>query len=509
MRGMGDAPPRSRAKRSSSAGTASTRRLPRIITRQVGRVGDRSFPTTGVLETIAMSSATAKAFVRGLTVALVVWMSLARAEPASGAEKAIWGPVRMPDGSSAFPTYRALGVDVFQIFLDFSKAAPTRPARQGDPADPAYRWPAELDEAVREGRRHGIAVAILVWRSPGWANGGRSPIWVPDPRAFSEFVAAASRRYGSVRRWMIWGEPNKDHSFQPNRRDSPEGPRAYASLLDAAYRGLKRVSRRNVVIGGMTWTGGYVKPAHFLRFLRLPNGRRPRLDWFGHNPFPFRWLDLRGLTQPGGYRDFSDLDVFIPEVRRAFTRRCGRRVCGGRTRLWLSEFTIQSDHGSHSFSEYVSRPDQAKWLARAYRIADRLPSVAGLGWATLLDQPPGPLSANWGLMTFDARPKPSYAAFQRAPSRRLRPRVAVRGRLARSDLATRGLSVRVRPRISGHALAEIRTSRGRLMHRTRARVRAGRAATLRLRPGGLRRGNYSLEVSAPRGERVFRSFSVR
>ena len=54
---------------------------------------------------------------------------------------------------------------------------------------------------------------------------------------------------------MIWGEPNRVAVFQPHRADSKTGARAYATLLDAAYGALKSVSRRNIVIGGMSYPG--------------------------------------------------------------------------------------------------------------------------------------------------------------------------------------------------------------------------------------------------------------
>jgi hypothetical protein len=345
-----------------------------------------------------------------LMAAIVAGLTAA-ATPAAATEKAIWGPLRMPDGSNAFQLYQRLGVDTFQIQLDFAKAAPAQPTEPRNPNDPAYRWPNELDDAINQASQRGIRVAILVNRAPSWANHGNGPTWVPQPKHFAAFVAAASRRYPSVRRWMIWGEPNKSQRFQPAGPSAGAAPRAYARVLDAAYGALKGVSRRNVVIGGMTWTGGEVKPAQFLSWLKLPSGRRPRLDWYGHNPFPFRFPRLRSALLPGGWRDISDVDVFAREVARAFP---------GRPKLWLSEFTIQSGNSSNIFQLSVSRKQQARWLAAAYRIAGRVHAVSGLGWIGLLDQPPAPGSSNWGLMTHDGTPKPALSAFRRAlrPPRR-------------------------------------------------------------------------------------------
>jgi hypothetical protein len=320
--------------------------------------------------------------------------------------KAIWGPVEMPGGGSAFPIYERLGVDVFQIQLRWADAAPMRPASPTDPHDPAYRWPAEVGEAVQEGRAHGIETAILVTTAPGWSNGGRAQIHAPeDPGDFADFLRAAAARYPTVHLWMVWGEPNRRDRFLPNRPGSPIGPRRYALLLDAAYGALKAASPQNVVIGGMTFTGGAVRPPDFIRWMRLPSGRPPRLDWYGHNPYPFRFPDQANQPRPGGWRDLSDLDTLAAEVDRAY------RPLGIEPKLWLSEFTVQSGEDSRYFAFHVSAGEQAEWLRAGYAAARDAGDVAGLGWFTLLDQPPGSESAEWGLMTSRGRPKPAYRAY--------------------------------------------------------------------------------------------------
>ena len=420
--------------------------------------------------------------------------------PATAAEKAIWGPLTVPGGGSAFPVYRDLGVDTLQLHLDWSSTAPTRPANPGNPSDPAYRWPPDIDRAIAEARASGIQVALLVSRSPSWANGGRSPIVAPDPAQYASFVAAASRRYSTVRRWMVWGEPDRDDRFQPNAPGSPAGPRAYAQILDAAYGALKSVSSGNIVIGGMTWTGGTVKPAAFLNFLRLPNGRRPRLDWYGHNPFPFRFPNLRETHIEGGWRDMSDMDLFTDELRRAY---------GPGVRFWLSEFTVLSDKPSREFEASVTRQGQAQWLAASYEIADSLPSVAGLGWLTLADEPEAPGSSYWGLLTSAGARKPSYGAFRAAPAVRFRPGVRAARRVRRKTFARRGLRVLVRPKADGTVSAELRTRRGRRVSRRAGRATAGRLKRLGLRRRRLARGRYTLIVRAPRGESVRRTVRVR
>ena len=434
--------------------------------------------------------------------AVLVSGALAVASPAPAAEKAIWGPLQTPSGVSAFPMYRRLGVDTFQLALEWRSIAPTRPSRPTDPADPAYRWPADVDTALRESR--GINVALLVQASPAWANGGRSKIYAPAPRAYADFLVAASRRYPAVRRWMIWGEPNRADRFNAGGNYAQTAPRAYARVLDSAYGALKRVSRRNKVIGGMTWTGGDIKPAPFLRRMRLPNGRPPRLDWFGHNPFPFRRPNLKEVPVANGWRDMSDTDTLIREVRRTY------RPLRRKPRLWLSEFTVLSDKGSRDFELFFSRRTQALWLRDAYRIANRLPAVAGLGWLSLTDEPEARGSSNWGLLTASGARKPAFFAYRAAPSRRFRPSVRAPRRVSRARLGRSRVVIRVRPRIRGRVRAILVTSRGRVVARGRRVLRSGRFGKIRLRRAGRpARGRVRLVVDAHRGERVTKVVTAR
>ena len=431
----------------------------------------------------------------------VVLLAAATA-PAPAAEKALWGPATLPDGSSAFGLYEELGVDTLQFTLSWADAAPARPAAPDDPGDPAYRWPAALSAAATEAARRGIRLSLLVSGTPSWANGGRAAIWRPDrAQDLGDFLTAAARRYPAVRRWMVWGEPNRDDRFQPNARNSAVGPRAYAILLDNAYAALKRADRRNIVIGANTWTSGTVRSPTFLRRMRLPNGRPPRLDWLGHNPFPFRFPNLANRPLAGGYRDISDVDTMSGEARRIYRRLVP---------LWLSEYTIQSDHGSAVFASYVSRAVQARYLTAGFRLVDDVgPAVAGLGWVGLLDEPEAPGSANWGLLTYDLQRKPAFAAMRRAPSERLRPALTAPPAISRSALRSpAGLKVAVTPRATGAVVVELRRGAS-VRARVRLGGRAGRRVTARLRVASATPGRHVVSVRAARGATVRRAVRVR
>jgi hypothetical protein len=328
-------------------------------------------------------------------------------------KKAIWGPTQV-DGVSQFPIYNDLGVGIYQMSVAWDAVASRRPRRPTDPHDTAYRWPPEVGFAIREARRYGMRVALLLGGTPRWANGGRPPAWAPRrPDDFADFATAASRRYPRVRLWQIWGEPSRQDNFRPLPRFESTGPRRYARLLDAAYSALKRRNRRNLVIGGNTFTTGDVSPQQFIRGLRMPGGRPPRMDLYGHNPFTRRGPDLRKPPLGHGYADFSDLDT----LARWIDRNLGWP--GRRIRLFLSEFTVPTDHANHEFNFWVTREVQARWLRTALRITRSWSRIYALGWFALYDEPPnGPNGTHAddvhrGLLDWRGNRKPAYHAFKR------------------------------------------------------------------------------------------------
>lgn len=342
---------------------------------------------------------------------------------ASGAitpKKSMWGPIEV-GGRSQFPIYADLGVGIYHANLRWAAVAETRPRRPRDPADPAYRWPPEIDQAVAEGARHGIRVSLLVMHSPGWANGGRAPRWAPTrPQDFADFLTAAARRYPRVRHWMVWGEPTKSENFQPLSPDggrrlrgsARRGPRVYAQMLDRSYVALKRVNRRNLVIGGNTYTIGTVSPRRWIEALRLPSGRPPRMDLYGHNPFSVRRPRLSEPPLGRGFADFGDLDTLARWLDRDLR---GARPRGGRLRIFISEFSLPTDHENHEFNFFVSRPTQAARLREALRATRRWSRIYTFGYLGLYDDPlrDDGRQVERGLIDRDGRHKPGYDAFKR------------------------------------------------------------------------------------------------
>jgi hypothetical protein len=132
------------------------------------------------------------------------------------------------------------------------------------------------------------------------------------------------------------------------------------------------------------------------------------MDLLNHNPAEARFPNLRNTPIPDGFGGLSDIDSLHKDLAKIY----GKPV----PKLWLSEYTVVS-HQRQYGGPFLSRAEQARWLSNAYAIAGSQKYVAGLGWFTLLDQPPGPEEGirNWGLMLTDGVRKPSFFAYAAVP----------------------------------------------------------------------------------------------
>jgi hypothetical protein len=338
---------------------------------------------------------------------LAVVLMLSASASAASPKKSIWGPA-IVNGQSQFPIYQDLGVGLYQYGIGWGNVSPTRPANVSDPNDPAYQWPADLDFAVAEAAKYGMQVSITLTQSPPWANGGRGPFFSPDPALFAEWATAAARRYPSVNLWMIWGEPSINTHFEPFSTKTT--PRRYAQILDASYGALKAVRASNKVIGGNTITKGSIPPLEFIKRMRLPNGKPPRLDMYGHNPFSTRKPNLKSDPKKRGTADTSDLDTLIEWVDDEL--RVGKR--NRKVKLFVSEWTIPTDHSGYLFNYWADRRTVASYLSKALKITKRMKRVYTLGWFQLYDEAPNGAGneMNWGLLTHTGAKKPAYFAFK-------------------------------------------------------------------------------------------------
>jgi hypothetical protein len=324
----------------------------------------------------------------------------------------MWGP-SVRDGVSLFPTFKELGVKIYEDDLHWNVIAPTRPRHPLNPRDRAYVWPAEVTSAVAQAKRYGMRVALEIIGSPGWANGHKAPKWAPHYASdYANFAIAAARRYPTVHLWMIWGEPSRSNDFRPLTPARPFtplnahqkiAPHLYARLLDAAYGALKSLSPSNLVIGGMTDAAASISTPQWIENMRLPDGRPPRLDLYGHNPFSIRAPNLAHPPSPEEQIDFSDLGRLAELVDRNLGRPGNPAPS-----LFLSEWTIPTA-ADREFNFFVEPRLQALWITDGLRIARQVPNIYAVGWIHLYDEPP---ASAGGLIRANGVKKPGYFAWR-------------------------------------------------------------------------------------------------
>jgi hypothetical protein len=326
--------------------------------------------------------------------------------------KAIWGP-GTESGVSRFPIYHDLGMRIYEDRLPWAEIARSRPHHPTDPHDPAYIWPREVTQAVAQAELYHMKVALQVIGAPSWANGGKSWSWAPKSAYdYAKFVTAAARRYPSVHMWMVWGEPSRTPNFNPLIKAVPfaklntvqqVAPHVYARLLDTAYDALKGLNRANLVIGGMTYTTGDISTQQWIENLRLPDGKPPKLDMYGHNPFSFREPNFANPASPLQQVDFSDLPRLAHLVDRYLGRPRNRHP-----KLFISEWTVPTNV-DYEFNFYVDPSVQARWIASAMRLAEGWSRLYDVGWIHLYDEPP---ISSGGLLYADGTKKPGYFAWK-------------------------------------------------------------------------------------------------
>jgi hypothetical protein len=330
-------------------------------------------------------------------------------------KKAIWGP----SDSTAFSHYSDLNTGSYQILLDWRWAAPTKPANPRDPNDPAYRWASRLEDAVSRAKARGIQVSMLVQLTPSWATSSGLARQAPNPNDYADFIHAASRHFPYVKYWQIWGEPSRSNSFIPMHvvhsgrqlTDAEKKPiRLYARVLNHAYWAIKGLNKDDQVIGGNTLTHGDIRPLRFIQAMRLPNGKPPHMDLYGHNPYSPRKPDLSKTPKAYGTADFSDLDT----LGHWIDRYLGRKPNGKKIRIFVAEYNLCTDHANHLFYWWGNKQDQAAYARAALRITRSFHRIYTMGWFRLDDEAPRSdgQEANFGLLTYGGATKPAYFAYK-------------------------------------------------------------------------------------------------
>jgi hypothetical protein len=265
------------------------------------------------------------------------------------------------------------GVSVIRTIVDWSEVAPKRPRDPASPFARGYRLNG-LDDLVRNADRRGIEVLLTIWGTPRWANGGANPNVAPiDPAALRDFAHALAARYSGrypgfplVRFFSVWNEPNSSVFLSPqfDPQGRPVAPRVYASLVEAAYAGIKQADPDALVAAGETAPRGYDRhverfhdsesPGAFARLVARADPRLPFDSW-AHHPYPRSGRGRPDAPQVWPDVGFAELTRFEGELSRWFDRP--------RVELWLTEFA-----------------QQAAYLRQAVALASAQPAVEMFIW---------------------------------------------------------------------------------------------------------------------------------
>lgn len=403
---------------------------------------------------------------------------------------------------------RAANTTIVRTLVTWANVAPTRPANASDPFDSAYRFD-DLDEFVRNTQARDMEVLITIWGTPRWANGGKTPNFLPtrlsDLTAFSRAVASRySGRFAGypfVRYFSIWNESNLQLFLAPqfDAKGKSVGPRNYAKLAAAAYAGIKAGNPQAKVAVGSTSSAGRDKPlagksaTHSPgRFAQLVAAANPRLkfDAWAQHPYPVpanqkpaqkvRWPNV---TLASFARFETSLDTW-------FKRK--------NVRIWITEYghEVKSDGEPNG----ISRAQQAAYAAQALALAKQDPRTDMFIWFVFRDH----ATSVWqsGLRTKSGAAKPSLARFS-AAARSADARNAIV--TARGGVANPTVTVALRAYATGTKPGEqvgfnVKVSeKGKLVANGQPTAAFGRDATAPVRLLGFRpvKGRtYTVEIEA-------------
>lgn len=341
----------------------------------------------------------------------------------------------------AFATLQRLRAQITRVTIRWDQVAATRPARASDPADPAYDW-GQYDRTVSEAAARNIEVVFTIWGTPGWANGGKAPVFAPKKgHHLRAFAKAAQRRYSGtfqtaeyallarVSKWTAWNEPNLHTFLRPQyKRIKKKGKKAtfkrrspaiYARLCNATVEGIHAAAKENgfeaQVACGVTAPGGTnrgdskrpsVSPILFLRGMKAAGAR---FDVYAHHPYP------QSPNEKPTDRPRAKSRISLGSIWRLL--REVERLYGDEIPLWITEYGYQTNPPDDILG--VSPKKQSQYLRLAYGIARANPKVEMLIWFLIRDErrPGATLSQGWqsGLMTADGKKKTAFKTFRRLP----------------------------------------------------------------------------------------------
>jgi hypothetical protein len=307
---------------------------------------------------------------------------------------------------------------IIRTLVTWANVAPTKPANASDPFDPAYKLD-DVDELVRNAQQRGIEVLITIWGTPKWANGGKTPNYLPtnmnDLRQFARAIAARySGRYPGypfVRFYGVWNESNLGQFLSPqfNASGAIVGPAAYAKLAAAAYAGVKAGNSKALVAIGETSSHGRDKPLAGNSdtispgmFAKLVAQANPQLkfDAWAHHPYPYPVFQKPSQRVKWPNVSLVSLPRFETSIDSWFHR--------SNIPIWITEYGHETKPGEPLG---VTEAQQAAYIPQAIALARKDPHVQMFIWFVFQDSQ----GSTWqsGLYRQNGAAKPGLAKWRR------------------------------------------------------------------------------------------------
>ena len=236
---------------------------------------------------------------------------------------------------------------------------------------------------MRNAQARNAEVLITIWGTPKWANGGKTPNFLPTSMStFQNFTKALASRYSGryagypfVRFYGIWNESNLGLFLSPqfNSAGKIVSPAAYAKLAAAGIAGLKAGNSKALVAIGETSSNGRnkpkagatdsVRPGTFAEGVAKAN-KKLKFDAWAHHPYPVPVNQKPTQKVMWPNVALSSLPQFETSIDKWFGRK--------NIPVWITEYGNETKPGEPAG---VTESQQASYLTQA--IDDREEGPAG------------------------------------------------------------------------------------------------------------------------------------
>jgi hypothetical protein len=322
----------------------------------------------------------------------------------------LWDGVTSADSGRQLRIARTAGATVVRVDMEWSSIEFAGRSRLNQP------YVRRADAFMRLARRAGLPVVLTLSGTPCWAStapesarlGCRGRWW---QRGVTAYPPARARDYGRIAAWAaarwrdqlaaleVWNEPNQRFFFA-----SRDPARAYGRLLRAAYRPVKRAAPGVRVLGGaIAYSDG-----EFLTALYERGRIGGSYDALSYHPYTDGRDPRAPASGPGGVkRSFVDGTAWIRDVMAAH---------GDGGELWATEAGASTCVGAPTCVDEATQADHVRGYLQT---AAGMPFLRAMIVYALRDNPTPPSrpSGRFGLLRYDLRPKPAFAAFREALAR--------------------------------------------------------------------------------------------